>query len=138
MHDLEIILDDRPGELARMGEILGRAGLSIEGGGVVVVGGRGIGHFLFADGPAARAALVAGGLTVTACREVVTLTLDQETPGQLGRVARAMADAGVNIEVQYSDHHHRLVLLVDDPHRAAAVARRWKERTTGARAGRNP
>ena len=131
MHDLKILFDDRPGELARMGEILGRAGVSIEGGGVFVVGGRGVGHFLFRDGPAARDALVAGGMTVAACREVLMLRLDQEEPGQLGKISRSMADAGVNIEVQYSDHDHRLVLLVDDPHRAAEVAARWAAGSAG-------
>jgi hypothetical protein len=90
---------------------------------VFVIEGRGVGHFLFRDGPGARDTLRAAGLTVVACREVVTLRLDQEQPGQLGKAARAMADAGVNIEVQYSDHHHRLVLLVDDRVRAEKVAR---------------
>jgi len=131
MHDLEIRLDDHPGELARMGEILGRAGVSIEGGGVFVVGGQGVGHFLFRDGPAAREALTAGGMTVAACREVLMLRLDQEEPGQLGKISRSMANAGVNIEVQYSDHDHRLVLLVDDPHRAAEVAGRWAAGSAG-------
>ena len=50
MKDLEIDLENRPGALAEMGEALGRAGVSIEGGGAWVVDGRGIAHFLFADG----------------------------------------------------------------------------------------
>ena len=33
MKDLAIELEDRPGALARMGEALGKAGVSIEGGG---------------------------------------------------------------------------------------------------------
>jgi hypothetical protein len=37
-----------------------------------------------------------------------------------------MAEAGVNIEVLYSDHDHRLVLVVDDAERARAVARAWE------------
>ena len=39
-----------------------------------------------------------------------------------------MADAGVNIEVQYSDHDHQLVLVVDDPVKGAEVSRQWMER----------
>ena len=54
MIDLEIALDDRPGALAEMGEALGSAGVSIEGGGVFVVNGIGVAHFLFHDGDAAR------------------------------------------------------------------------------------
>ena len=60
MKDLAIALENRPGALAQMGEALGRAGVSIEGGGAWVVGGEGIAHFLFHDGMAARQALEGG------------------------------------------------------------------------------
>ena len=50
MKDVEIDLDNSPGALARMGEILGAAGVSVEGGGAWVVNGRGVAHFLFHDG----------------------------------------------------------------------------------------
>lgn len=125
MQDLTIELDDRSGLLAEMGEALGAAGVSIEGGGVFVVGGRAVAHFLFHDGEAARSALRTAGIDVAACREVLTPRLSQEEPGQLGRIARLMARAGVNIEVMYSDHDHRLVLVVDDPVAGAAVSEAW-------------
>lgn len=41
IEDLTIALDNRPGALAEMGEALGRAGVSIEGGGAWGVDGRG-------------------------------------------------------------------------------------------------
>jgi hypothetical protein len=125
MHDLTIDLDHVPGALAAMGEALGRAGVSIEGGGVFTVGGRGVAHFLFRDGEAARRALAAAGIAVLAVREPLLLRLRQGVPGQLGMVARRMAEAGVNIEVQYSDHDGQLVLLVDDPVRGAVVRDEW-------------
>lgn len=131
MKDLAIALDDRPGALAEMGEALGRAGVSIEGGGVFVTGGAGVAHFLFADGAAARAALEASGIRVVAEREVLLQTLRQGEPGQLGKLARRMAAAGVNIEVQYSDHDHRLVLVVDDVVRGREVSERWTAGETG-------
>ncbi len=37
MKDLSIALNNRPGALAQMGDALGRAGISVEGGGVWVV-----------------------------------------------------------------------------------------------------
>ena len=126
MNDVAILLDDRPGALARMGEALAAAGVSIEGGGAWVVDGRGVAHFLFADGNAARAALVAAGLHVLAVREVVTTRLRQAVPGQLGALTRRMANAGVNIEVLYSDHDHQLILVVDDVERGRAIARAWE------------
>jgi hypothetical protein len=125
MKDLAIALDDRPGALAEMGAALGRAGVSIEGGGAWVVGGRGAAHFLFADGAAARRALEAAGIEVVAEREVVVQRLRQDVPGQLGALTRRMADAGVNIEVLYSDHAHRLVLVVDDVAAGRRVAEAW-------------
>ena len=125
MRDLAIALENRPGALADMGQALGRAGVSVEGGGAWVVDGAGVAHFLFEDGDAARRALRAAGITVVADREVVTVRLKQAVPGQLGMLTRRMADAGVNIEVLYSDHDHQLVLVVDDIAKARAVAETW-------------
>src|SRR5262245_5683548 len=102
MQDLTIELTNEPGALAEMGEALGRAAVSIEGGGAFVVNGVGVGHFLFEDGTAARKALEAAGIRVLAVRDVIVQRLNQGEPGQLGKIARRMADAGVNVEVQYS------------------------------------
>ena len=44
LKDLEIVLDNTPGALAEMGETLGGAGVSLEGGGVFVHEGKGIAH----------------------------------------------------------------------------------------------
>lgn len=121
MKDLSILLENRPGALAEMGEALGRAGVSIEGGGVFVWNGNGVAHFLFEDGAKARRALEAAGIVVLRENDVLALRLDQARPGQLGAMARRIADAGVNIDVQYSDHDHRLILVVDDLERARAA-----------------
>lgn len=129
MIDLAIELEDRPGALAEMGEALGRAGVSVEGGGVFVVKGVGVAHFLFTDGNAAREALENAGIRVVEENEVVTLRLRQDEPGQLGKVARRMAEAGVNIRVQYSDHDHQLILVVDDPERGRDVSAQWMQET---------
>jgi hypothetical protein len=123
--DLAIALENRPGALAKMGEALGNAGVSVEGGGVFVANGVGIAHFLFADANAARTALEAAGIRVIGENEVVVQKLRQDEPGQLGKIARRMAEAGVNIEVQYSDHDHNLILVVDDLARGQAVSEEW-------------
>jgi hypothetical protein len=36
-----------------------------------------------------------------------------------------MADAGVNIEVLYSDHNHQLILVVDEIARGRRVSEAW-------------
>lgn len=125
MRDLAILLENRPGALADMGEALGRAGVSVEGGGAWVVGGKGVAHFLFEDGTAARRALEAAGIQVLAEREVLVQRLKQGTPGQLGLLTRRMADAGISIEVLYSDHDHQLILVVDDLARGREVSEAW-------------
>lgn len=126
MKDLAIELEHRPGALAEIGEALARAGVGIEGGGVFAAGDVGHAHLLFSDGAAARRAIEVAGLRVVEQREVLLARLRQDEPGQLGKIARRMAEAGVNIEVQYSDHAGNLVLVVDDAARGRAVVERWK------------
>jgi hypothetical protein len=130
--DLAIALENRPGALAEMGEALGVAGVSVEGGGVFVTGGIGVAHFLVADAGAARAALESAGIRVTGEHEVLVQRLRQDEPGQLGKIARKMAEAGVNIEVQYSDHDHNLILVVDDVERGREVSEEWSRTTSDA------
>jgi hypothetical protein len=126
MKDLAIRLENRPGALAEMGEALGKAGVSVEGGGGFVLNGQGIAHFLFNDGADARKALEGAGIEVLAEREVLVQRLKQEQPGQLGRISRLMAEAGVNIEVIYSDHQNQLILVVDDLAKGQTVSEAWK------------
>lgn len=125
MKDLTIELENRPGALAEMGDALGRAGVSIEGGGAFVVNGRGVAHFLFEDGVAAMRALESAGIRVVEEREVLVQRLNQAEPGQLGKICRRMAEAGVNIEILYSDHDHQLILVVDDIVKGRAVSEAW-------------
>jgi len=123
--DLEVGLDGRPDALAVLGETLGRAGISVEGGSVFTVGGRRVGHFLVGDGSAAERALTAAGLPVTAVRAVLARRLDQQRPGELGAITRVLAGAGVRVDTLYSDHEHRLILLTSDQAAAAAVTSAW-------------
>ncbi len=130
MKDLAIALEHRPGALAEMGEALGRAGVSVEGGGAFVVDGHGVAHFLFEDGSAAREALTRAGIRVLAENEVIVQRLRQDVAGQLGAICRRMADAGVSIEVMYSDHDNQLILVVDDVEAGRAVSRAWSNSQT--------
>lgn len=125
MKDLAIRLENRPGALADMGEALGRAGISVEGGGGFVVDGQAVVHFLVEDGTAARRALESADIEVLDVREVLVQRLDQDTPGQLGSFARLMGDAGVNIEVVYSDHANQLIVGVENLAAGRAVSEKW-------------
>jgi hypothetical protein len=125
MYDVHVLLPHEPGMLARFGEALGGAGVSLEGGGVFVLGGVGHAHFLVADGERARVAAQEAGLEVFGVREVLVRKLDQERPGELGRIASALGEAGVNIITMYSDHANQLILVVDDVAKGADVTRAW-------------
>ena len=127
MKDLAIALAPRPGALADVGEALARAG----GGAWHSSDGAATAHFLFADGAAARRALEQAGIAVLAERDVLVQRLDQETPGQLGSIARRLAEADVNIEVMYSDHAQQLILVVDDFARGQAVSEQWTRERSG-------
>lgn len=131
MKDLAIVLENRPGALSDMGQALGRAGVSIEGGGAWVVDGKGVAHFLFADGAAARAALEAAGIEVLAERDVLVQRLNQDMPGQLGSLTLCMSEAGVNIDVLYSNHDNQMILVVDDIVRGREVSAAWTREHRG-------
>ncbi len=125
MQDVEFKLANEPGALAALGEAMGLAGITFEGGGVFHAADGAIAHFLFKDGEGAAHAARTAGINVVAVRDVLLRQLKQGTPGQLGAIARALANAGVNIVTQYSDHHNRLVLVVDDQARGADATRDW-------------
>jgi hypothetical protein len=122
MKDLTVSLEDRPGTLADLGEALGKAGINIEGLCVISSEGRAIGHVLIEDAAAARAALEAAGIKVEGeaeplIREAPPAAVDR--PGAMGESARAVANAGVNIQLLYLATGNRIVWLTSDNQRAA-------------------
>ena len=126
MYDVAIRLENRPGAMAEMGEALGAAGVSVEGGGGWVADDKATMLFLFEDGEAAKNALESAGIKVLDVREVLVQKLRQDVPGQLGKIARKMAVAGVNIEVVYSDHDNQLILVVDYFEKGKVVSNSWQ------------
>lgn len=128
MYDIHVILQSRPGELARLGTTLGLHGVGLEGGGVFTAGEIAHAHFLVAEGERARQVLVDAGMTVICVTRPLIRRLKQERPGELGEIARVLADAGITILVQYSDHDNRLILLTDDDPLAARLTDKWSVR----------
>jgi hypothetical protein len=119
-NDLTVALENVPGTLATMGELLGSAGINIEGICGAQDGEQSVVHILVENSPAAREVLAAGGYVVTGVRDVFVLTIE-DRPGALGEVTRKLADAEVNIELCYLATGTRLVLSVDDMETAATV-----------------
>lgn len=118
--DLTIILEDRPGALAAMGQALGKAGVNMEGSGGFVFEGKGVLHILVEDAAAARRALQGAGIEVRGERDVLVLDIP-DRPGELGKAARRMADAGVNIDLVYLNTKGKVVFGVDNMEKARAA-----------------
>jgi hypothetical protein len=121
--DLTIVLRDRPGGLARLGEATGRAGVSLQGMCAFTGEGRGIIHVLVVDedAEAAQAALKEAGMGVADDREVLVVDVE-DRPGTLGELARSLGEAGVNIELVYPAFGGvKLVIATDDLDSARAA-----------------
>ena len=119
--DITLLLDDQPGALARIGEVLGRAGVNIEGlCAVTSGGGQAEVHVLVEDLEAALPALARSGLAVSSEQEVVVVALE-DRPGALGAVSGRLGEAGVNITLTYLATDTRLVLAADNPAAARAA-----------------
>jgi hypothetical protein len=126
MYDIHLILPDTPGALGQFGVLMGRAGVSLEGGGMFLAGGAGHAHFLVAEGERAAQAAREAGLEVVAVREVLVRRLKQEVPGQLGAICSALGEASVNIITLYSDHANQLILVTDDMDKAREATADWQ------------
>jgi hypothetical protein len=121
--NLTIVLRDRPGELARIGEATGEVGVNILGLAAFTGEGRGIIHVLVADEQVdrARQALAAADLGVADEREVLVVDVN-DRPGTLGELARTLGDANVNIELAYTTFGGvKLVIATDDMESARAA-----------------
>jgi hypothetical protein len=112
--DLTIYLDDQPGELGRLGEVLGAGGVNIEGFCALTgSGGQAEVHVLVEDAAAAFTALGAAGIEVASEEEVAVVAVE-DRPGVLGEISRKLGDAGANITVAYLATSTRLVFAADD------------------------
>jgi hypothetical protein len=121
--DLTIVLQDRPGELARLGEATGRAGINVLGVCAMTGDGRGVIHILVDDAKAhaAHEALEAAGMGVASEREALVIDIE-DRPGTLGEIAGVLGEASVNIELAYTTFGGvRLVVVTDDLDSARAA-----------------
>ncbi len=120
--DLTVVLQDRPGELARLGQATGEAGVNLQGMCAFTGEGRGIIHILVDDdgAAAARRALEETGMGVADERDVLVVDIE-DRPGTLGELARSLAEANVNIELAYTTFGVKLVIATDDIDSARAA-----------------
>lgn len=125
MQDIEILLENKPGSLALMGETLGKNKISLEGGGVFQNGEISIAHFLVEEAERAKVVLAEVGINVIKINNVIIQKLRQDVSGQLGMFCRKLANANVNILTQYSDHSNQLIVVVDNYEEGKKVSDEW-------------
>lgn len=112
--DLTLYLDDEPGELARVGDVLGKAGVNIAGlCALASGGGQAEVHVLVQDPTPAFEALQGAGIEIVEEQEVIVLDVE-DRPGALGEVVRKLGTAKVNLATVYLATNTRLVLGSDD------------------------
>ena len=119
-YDITVIIDDLPGTLAQVGDTLGNAGINIDGYCSFPSGGKSYLHVLVEDLEAARRALQEIGIKIAQEREVLTVDME-DRPGTMGKVARRIADAGVNIDMVYMGTNSRLVVAAYDLEKARSA-----------------
>jgi len=121
--DLTVILDDTPGELARLGQVTGEAGVNIRGLAAFTGEGRGVIHLLVDDEVVERARdeLRRAGIGLADEREVLVVDI-LDRPGSLGELARELSEASVNIDLAYTTFGGvKLVIATDDIENARAA-----------------
>ena len=125
--DLTVILEHRPGELARLGEIAGEAGVTVHGLAAFTGEGRGVVHVLLDDEAVAgcRAALERAGMGIADAREVFVIDVE-DRPAALGELTRRLAEANVNVNVDLAYTTFtggKIVIATDDVGSARSVLR---------------
>jgi hypothetical protein len=123
---VDVQVENRPGEMARLAEQMAAAGVDLR-----AIGGGGlgeVGHFIMttADDDTARKVLEAGEWTFLEGESLLAEVDDR--PGGMARVARELADAGVNVLGhlfigRWSDRA-TFAFVVDDPDKARPILER--------------
>ena len=102
MIDFCVEQDDAPDSLAYIGEILGDAGVNIEGLCLTTCHGLHVIHFVAEDAVIARLVLEKSGIRIRDESEVFILHKDEKRvtgkPGSFGGICRALADHDIKIK----------------------------------------
>ena len=120
MKDIAVILENRPGALADMGEILGKNGINMEGLCGIPLKDKAVIHILVEDETVALFVLEKAGFEISGVREVIVMDIGKIAgkPGSGGKMARKIGNLGVNIDLIYLAERNKLVIGVDDINRA--------------------
>lgn len=118
--EFTVILENRPGTLARLGIVLGDAVVNIEAIHGNAREKSAIVQFVSNDQDKAARALDEAGIAYSRREVLIVRVLDE--PGTLGDLAVVMSQAGINIDSVYVTTRGYVVLGVDDLAGATQVA----------------
>ena len=127
MNAFIVDLKNRPGELARITEAIAPKGINITGFSGATCGDGGTVVLTTSDEAATRRTLTEAKVTFKETELVVTALPDQ--PGSLAKVARKLADAGVNIEaavpIGMAGTNVHVAFATSDPAKAKGAVGEW-------------
>lgn len=123
LKQFDVFVEDRPGSLARVAEVLGANGVNIKAIASERAQSRPLIRIVTDDERTARSALDRAGISY-AIRDLISLRL-ADRPGELGKVARRLARAMVNVDSIYILNKNggftELAITVDNPEKAATL-----------------
>lgn len=109
---------DNPEKLSLIGEVLGAAGVNIEGLCLITCEELSVIHFAVEDAVTARRVLENSGIKIREVSEVIVLCKDQKRitgkPGSFGAICRALSNHGIKINFGYPAENNRFIFGVDD------------------------
>ena len=111
--DLVIDIENAPGALAQIAAAISDAGVNIAAATCIGSGERAELHILVPHAEAAKHALAISGVLVTGEREVVVVDVN-DRPGVLADLTRAIARAGVDLDLVYVATQNRVVFGAAD------------------------
>ncbi|MFP5331513.1 MAG: ACT domain-containing protein [Acidimicrobiia bacterium] len=123
MTEFVVRLDNRPGSLARLTELLAAAGVNIDALAAWGSNGDGVVRLIVDQPDACARTLDDAGLAFE--QRTVLSALLPDRPGELARITRVLAEADINIEAIFILGTHadglELAIAVDDPDAAAPL-----------------
>ena len=95
----EVFVQDKPGEVARLAEILAKNAVNIRGISTDLGGTKPVIHVITDDEASARKVLKANGMEF--CEKDILIISMSDKPGELAKITRKLAKAGVNVESMF-------------------------------------
>jgi hypothetical protein len=121
---ISVFVENQPGRLAEVTEILGAAGIDMRAMSLADTADFGVLRLIVNDAPRALQALRDARYVVSVTR-MLALSIE-DSPGSLAKVLRMLANAGINIEYLYAfitrkEGNAFVALRVEDDGRAAEI-----------------